>query len=270
MSFIDRLLDIFKKRKVYSSFRDNILRVDLADMHSLSKYNKGIQYLLCAIDRFSKYAWVVSLKDKRRTIIVYAFPKIISKGHKPNKIWVDHQSGEFYKKLLKRFLKINNIEMYSTYNEGKSAVAEKFIRILKNKIVKRMTAISKIVYFNTLDDIVNKCNNTVHKTIKMKPIDVTYDSYAEYEDSYETKPIFKVGHQVTISKIKDTVPWNQVINDLNGERITGRFYEKELQKTNQKEFRIEKLIKRKDNRLYVKWKGYDNSFTSWINEQDLV
>ena len=107
----------FKKRKVYSSFRDNIWGVDLADMQSLSKYNKGIKYLLRAIYLFSKYLWVVPLKDKRGITIVNAFQKIISKGRKPNKIWVD-QGGEFYNNLFKRFLKINNIEMYSTYNEG--------------------------------------------------------------------------------------------------------------------------------------------------------
>ena len=93
-------------------------------MQSLSKYNKGIKYLLCAINLFSKYAWVVPLKDKRGISIVNAFQKIISKGFKPNKIWVD-QGGEFYNKLLKKFLKINSIEMYPTYNEGKSFIAEK-------------------------------------------------------------------------------------------------------------------------------------------------
>ena len=128
----------FKKRKVYSFFRDNIWGVDLADMQSLSKYNKGIKYLLCAIDLFSKYAWVVPLKDKKGTSIVNAFQKIISKGRKPNKIWVD-QGGEFYNKLFKRFLKLNNIEMYSTYNEGKSVIAERFIRTLKNKTFKHIT-----------------------------------------------------------------------------------------------------------------------------------
>ena len=85
----------FKKRKVYSSFRDNIWGVDLADMQSLSKYNKGIKYLLCAIDLFSKYAWVVPIKDKKGTSIVNAFQKIISEGRKTNKIWVD-QGSEFY------------------------------------------------------------------------------------------------------------------------------------------------------------------------------
>ena len=165
-------------------------------MQSLSKYNKGIKYLLCAIDLFSKYAWVVPLKDKKGVSIVNAFQKITSQGRKPNKIWVD-QGGEFCNNLFKRFLKINNIKMYSPYNKGKSVVAERFVRTLKNKIFKHMTA----VYFDVLDHIVDKYNNTVHKTIKMKPIDVTSDSYAEYdEDSNEKDPKFKVGDYIRISK----------------------------------------------------------------------
>ena len=120
-------------------------------MQSLSKYNKGIKYLLCAIDLFSKYAWVVPIKDKKGTSIVNAFKKIISEKRKPNKIWVD-QGSEFHNKSFKDFLKINNIKIYSTYNEGKSVVAERFIRTLKNKIYKHMTATSKNVYFGVFDE----------------------------------------------------------------------------------------------------------------------
>ena len=138
------------------------------------------------------------MKDKKGIIIVNAFQKIISQGRKPNKICVD-QGVEFYNNLFKRFLKINSIEMYSTYNEGKYVVAEKFIRTLKNKIFKHMTTVSKNIYFNVVDDIVNKYNNTVHRSIKMKPIDFTSDSYAEYnEDSDEKDPEFKVGDHVRI------------------------------------------------------------------------
>ena len=151
--------------------------VDLADMQSLSKYNKGSKYLLCAIDLFSKYVWVFPLKDKKGASIVSAFQKSISEGRKPNKVWVD-QGSEFYNNSFKGFLKIKNFEMYSTYNEEKSVVAERFTRTLKNKIFKHMTAISKNVYFDVFDDIVNKYNKTVHRTIKMKPIDVTDDSCA--------------------------------------------------------------------------------------------
>ena len=172
-------------------------------MQSLSKYNKGIKYLLCAIDLFSKYAWVIPLKDKRGIRIANVFQKIVPKRREPNKIWVD-QGGEFYNNLFKSFLKIDNIEMYSTYNAGKSVVAERFIRTLKNKIFKHMIAISKNVYFDVLDDIVDKYNNTVHRTIKMKPIDVTDDSYAEYNEDFNKKdPKFKVGDHVRISKYEN-------------------------------------------------------------------
>ena len=156
-----------------------------------------------------------------------------------------------------------------------------------------MTAISKNVYFDVLDVNVNKYNNTIHRTIKIKLIDVTSDFYAEYnEDSnkkflnlklvttlefFKIKNIFAKRYTTNwsrevfvVSKIKNTVLWTYVVSDLNGEEITESFYEKELQKTSQKEFRIEKVLKRKSDKLYLKWKGYDNSFNSWINEKDLV
>ena len=113
-----------------------------------------------------------SFERQKRISIVNVFQKMISKGRKPNKIWVD-QGGKFYNNLFTSFLKIDNIEMYSTHNDEKSIIAERFIRTLKKKIFKHMTAVSKNVYFDMLDDIVNKYNNTVHRTIKMKPIDVT-------------------------------------------------------------------------------------------------
>ena len=133
-----------------------------------------------------------------------------------------------------------------------------------------MTAIPKNVYFDVLDDIVNKYNNTVHRTIKMKPIDVTSDSYAEYNEDFSKKdPKFKVGEHVRISKYKNIFAKRyapNIVSDLNSEEITGSFYEKEMQKTNQEKFRIEKLLKRKGGKLYVKWKGYDNHFNSWVDK----
>ena len=163
----------FDKRKVYSQFKDNISGVDLADMQSLSRKNKGIKYVLCAIDLYRKYAFVILLKDKKGINIVNAFNKIIkqSNSRKPNKIWID-QGSELYNNVFKKWLSDNDIIMYSTYNEGKSVVAERFIRTLKNKLYKHMTAIGKNVYYDVLDDAVNEYNSTKHSTIKMKPIDV--------------------------------------------------------------------------------------------------
>ena len=165
--------------------------------------------------------------------------------------------------------------MYSIHNEGKSVAAERLIRKLKNKIYKYMAGISKNVYINKLYDIVNEYNNTYHRTIKMKPLDVKDNTYIDFEKEFNDKdPKFKVGDYVRISKyknifakgymanwseevfiiskIKNTVPWTYVINDLNSEEIIGTFYEKELQKTNQKEFRIEKVLWKKGDKLYVK------------------
>ena len=232
----------FKKRKVYSSFKDNVSGVELADMQFVSKYNKGIKYLLCAIDLFSKYAWVIPLKDKKGATITNAFQNTLnSSERKPNKIWVD-QGSEFHKNHFKKWLKDNDISMYSTHNGGKSVVAEKFIRNLKNKICKHKTAFSKNVYFNVLDGIVDKCNNTFHSSIKMKPIDVGDNSFAEYnEENNEKDPKFKIGDHVRISKkkiffakaytpnwseeifiikkIKNTVPWTYIISDLKNEEM---------------------------------------------------
>ena len=118
--------------------------------------------------------------------------------------------------------------MYPTYNKGKSVVAERYIRTLKNKIFKHMTAILKNVY-------------------------IVQQYFCVLND-----------------EIKNTVPWTYTISDLSGENVIGTFYEKELQKTNQKEFRIEKVLKRKGDKLYIKWKRYDNSFNSWINKNDIV
>ena len=258
-------------------------------MQLLSKYNKEIRFLLCVIDIFSKYAWVAPLKDKKAITIVKAFQSILKQSNrKPNKIWVD-KGSEFYNAYFKKWLRDNDLVMYSTHNERKSVVTERFIRTLKSKIYKYMTSISKNVYINKLDDIVNEYNNTYHTTIKMMPKDNTYMNTDKEINNKDPK--FKVGYRVRISKyknifakgympnwseevfvikkVKNTVPWTYVINDLNGEEIIGTFYEKELQKPNQEEFRIEKVIKRKGNKIYVKWKGY-NSFNSWIDKARLV
>ena len=244
----------FNKRKVYSQFKDNIWGVDLADMQSLSRKNKGIKYLLCAIDLFSKYAFVIPLKDKKGISIVYAFNKIIKQSNrKPNKIWID-QGGEFYNNVFEKWLSDNDIIMYSTYNEGKSVAAERFIRTLKNKLYKHVAATGKNVYYDVLDDVVNKYNNTKHSAIKMKPIDVGDNNKRVHIDEHNEKDSrFKVGDRVRISKFKnifaegyapnwnseifivdkvnDTVPYTYNLKDLNDEEIMGSFYDKELQNT---------------------------------------
>ena len=192
-----------KKRKIHAAFKDNIWGADLADMQLLSRYNKGIRFLLCVIDIFSKYAWVVPLKDKKGVSIVTAFQSILKQSNrKPNKIWVD-KASEFYNASFKKWLRDNDIVMYSTHNEGKSVV-ERFIRMLKSKIYKYMTSISKSVYIDKLNDIVDECNNTYHTTIKIKPINVKDNTYINTDKEINNKdPKFKVGDHVRISKYKN-------------------------------------------------------------------
>ena len=142
-------------------------------MQLISDYlNKRFRFLLCVIDIFSKYAWVAPLKDKKGITITNAFQKILKESNcKPNKILVN-KGSEFCNRSTKSCTEKNDIEIYSTQNEGKSIVAEGFIKTLKNKINKYMTSTSKNAYIDILDGIVNKYNNIYHNSIKMKSVDV--------------------------------------------------------------------------------------------------
>ena len=166
--------------------------------------------------------------------------------------------------------------MYSIHNEGKSVVAERFIRTLKTKIYKYMTSISKNVYIDKLDDIVNKYNNTYHSTIKMKPVDVKSNTYINSSKEINDKDIkFKIGDIVRVTKYKnisakDYVHGHMLLVILKAKKLLERFTKKNWRKTNQKEFRVGKVIKRKRDILYIKWKGDNSSFNSWIDKKDLV
>ena len=173
-------------------------------------------------------------------------------------------------------MKDNDVEMYSTHNEGKSVVAERFIRTLKNKYYKYMTSIPKNVYIDNLADIVNKYNNTHHSTIKRKPFDVKPRTYIDFnKENTKEEPKLEVGDHVRISKYenifaKGYIPnWDQevfeikqsktlfrvhAISDLNSKETAGTFCRNKLQKTNQQQYGVEKLIKRKDDNYMLNGK----------------
>ena len=284
----------FKRRRVLVNGIDKIWAADLADMQAFSKFNRGIKYLLAVIDVFSKYGWLIPLKDKTGKSVASAL-KTIFKERKPEKMWVD-KGKEFYNKDVKEL-----IELYSTENEEKSSVVERWIRTMKEKMRKYFTTNSTNVYIDVLPDLVREYNNTIHSSIKMTPVEASEKKnefkvwktlYPNRLDILDINPKFSVGDKVrisknkelfetgyttrwteeifTITKIKRTSPITYKIADLNGEKIDGTFYEPELQKTSQQLFRIEKVIEKGKNKSLVKWKGYSNDFNSWVDNKDIV
>ena len=201
-----QILESLKKEE-YIHHSETIL-ADLADVQSISKLNKRLRFLLFVIDIFSKNACVIPLKDKKGVTIVNAFQKILSNSmelhsvRKPNKIFVG-KASEFYNNSFIKWLQDNDIEMYSTHNEGKSVVSEKFIRTLKNKIYKYMTSTSNDVYIDKLDDIVNEYKNAYRRTIKIKPIVVKDSTYINIDQEVNNKNLkIKIGNHLRISKYK--------------------------------------------------------------------
>ena len=284
----------FEKRRVLVNGIDKIWAADLADMQAFSKFNRGIKYLLAVIDVFSKYGWLVPLKDKTGKSVAMAL-KTIFKERRPEKMWVD-KGKEFYNKNVKEL-----VELYSTENEEKSSVVERWIRTMKERMWKYFTDNNTNRYVDVLPDLVKGYNNTRHSSIKMTPVEASQEKnelrvwrtlYPDHLERRDINPEFSVGDKVRISKkkktfekgyttrwteeiftiveVKPTSPVTYKITDLNGEEIKGSFYEPELQKTSQQLFRIEKIIKRGKKKSLVKWKGYSDDFNSWVNNKDLV
>ena len=292
----------FEKRRVLSHGVDEIWSADLVFMEKLSKWNKGYKYILTVIDVFSKFAWVLPLKDKKSISITNAFKSIVKNSNrKPQFLWVD-KGSEFYNKTFKEWLKNNNIEMYSTFNEGKAVVIERFNRTFKANMYKQFTIQNNTIWYNILNELVKKYNSTKHNSIKMTPIEaskkinegtVYFNLYGDIEPS-SAKPKFKINDMVRISKYKRDVfdkgytpnwseelfkvdkiqytnPITYKLKDLNDEGIQGSFYEPELLKAKQEVFRIDKIIRKdyKKKQALVKWKGYSDDFNSWIPMKDL-
>ena len=272
---------------------DAIWAADLIDMSTYSTYNKGVKFLLAVIDTFSKYGWLIPIKNKSGLSVANALKSIL-KERQPKKMWVD-KGKEFYNKHVRDL-----VELYSTENEEKSCTVERWNRTMKERMFKYFTEKSTYKYINIIDDLVHQYNTSYHSSIKMTPEEASQPKNKQrvlkhlYSDRPELieLPRFAVGDYVRISKKKSTfekgytpnwteeifkisdiqytTPITYKLVDLNQEEIKGTFYEKELQKTVHTElFRIEKVIKRRGDRSLVKWKGYANNFNSWIKTKDL-
>ena len=273
---------------------DKIWAADLADMTAFKDYNDGYTFLLLVIDTFSKYGWIIPLKNKKGKTVADALKDIFEK-RKPEKLWTD-KGTEFKNKDVKKL-----IEIYSTENEEKSSIAERWIRTMKEKMFKYFTDNNTYNYIDVLPELVEDYNNTVHSSTKLTPTDASKEENELkvwrnlYPDRYKTSrlnPKFSVGDEVritkkkkdfekgyttrwteeifTIKEIRETNPITYKLEDLQGEEIKGTFYEPELQKTEQQVFRIEKIIEKEKGKSFVKWKGYPDKFNSWVDNKDLI
>ena len=200
------------RRRVIVNNIDKIWAADLVDMQKFSKWNRGYKYLMMVIDVFSKYGWIIPLKDKKGESVTNAFKTILNKGRKPQYLWVD-KGKEFYNKHLKDLLEKYNITIYSTENEEKSSVVERWNRTIKNKMWKQFTIQGNTQYLDMLPKILKQYNNTKHSSIKMTPTEaskksnegtVYFNLYGDMEQ-VTSKPKFKVGDKVRISKYKQNV-----------------------------------------------------------------
>ena len=269
----------FRKRRVISYGIDKIWAADLVEMQNYSKCNKGIKYLLMGIDVFSKYGWIVPLKDKKTESVSLAFDLIFKRNKRKPEMLCTDKGTEFISKHFKEFLKKNKITLYHTENEEKSSIVERWNKTIKNKMWKMVSANNNTVLWDKLDKLVDDYNNTYHSSIEMTPTEasknvnenkVFANLYGDLIYLKPKKPKFSIGDKVRISKYKRRVfdkgytpnwteevftvdivlltkPVTYKIVDLLGEEIEGSFYEKELQKAKQQTFRIEKVVRR-DNK----------------------
>ena len=253
----------FEKRRVLVNGIDKIWAADLVDMQAFSKFNRGIKYFLAVIDVFSKYGWLIPLKDKTGKSVALAL-KTILKERQPEKMWVD-KGKEFYNKDVKELVKL-----YSTENEEKSSVVERWIRMMKERMWKYFTDNNTNRYVDVLPDHVKGYNDTRHSSIKMTPVEASKKKneltvwrtlYPDHLERRDINPEFSVGDKVRISKkkktfekgyttrwteeiftiveVKRTSPVTYKIADLNREEIKGSFYEPELQKTSPQYYCLE-------------------------------
>lgn len=280
-----------RRRTIVKHLRD-LWQSDLADFQAYAKENRGHKYILLVIDCFSKYIWTRPLKSKAANHVADAFKSILKIGGTPKNLQTDNGT-EFYNKFFQSLMQQHNINHYSTFSVKKSAIAERAIRTIKNDLYKRFSLRGTYKWIDILDDVIKTYNHRKHRTINMKPIDVgprtklnAYDHIKIFgEGRYKVgqvvriskyKSVFEKGYTPSwstelfkIVKVQITNPVTYILEDMNGRPIKGGFYEYELQKTHNPDvYLVEKILRRKGNKLYVKWLGLDER--SWIDKTNIV
>ena len=293
----------FPRRHVILRSVDDLAQIDLIDMQLYSRFNSGYKYILVVINAFTKYIWVELLKTKNANDVTVAFEKILKKMKPICSNIQSYQGTEFYNKPFQNLLQKYGINHYSTFSHKKASIVERAIRSLKSKIWQEFHIRGSYKYLDFLPKIIENYNNTKHRTIGMKPKDVSLkhqkfllNTVYNYENNWPSKkkkPKFRVGDKVrvsmyknifeksytanysteifTIHAVKRTNPITYILRDYEDNIIKGGFYEFELQRTKYPDtFLVEKIIKSKGNNVMVKWLGFVNSHNSWISRDDII
>ena len=295
----------YPTRKYIVHDLDEQWQADLCDVALIARHNNGNHFILTVIDIFSRYAWARPLKNKSGEEVAKAFRSIFREGRIPKRIQTD-EGKEFENRKVKSLFAEHNIELFSVKSAYKAAIVERFNRTMKTKMWKYFTLSVKQKWTTVLQDIVSSYNNSVHRMIRRKPIDITAENAAEVRDEIYTKrekskskDDIKVGDIVRISKVKSVFEkgylpnWTEEIftvasinrkyspityklKDYDGEVIEGSFYRHEIQPIIHDDdvFLVEKVLKtqkrRNENWCFVKWRGYPSSMNSWVRKADII
>ncbi|XP_068087025.1 uncharacterized protein [Anabrus simplex] len=288
----------YRRRRVITRGKDDLWQADLVEMIPYATSNSGIKYLLTVIVVYSKFAFAEPVRAKTASVVTAAFKAIIKRAGRYPRLLQTDQGREFYNKEFSTYLNSLNIHHYSTYSNLKASVVERFNRTLKTIMWREFTARGSYRWLDILQNIVDRYNNTVHRTTEMKPRDVRDNRllktvYSRVKIADRKRHRFKTDDFVRISKHKSlfdkgytpnwsteifqidkvqlTNPATYVLRDLAGQPIKGGFYAEELQKTQYpNSYLVEKVLRKRGNKLYVKWLGFNNTFNSWINKSDVL
>lgn len=289
----------FPRRRVDILGLYDLWQADLVEMIPYATVNRGHKYLLTVIDACSKFAWGIPTKDKTGPSITAAMEKVLKTSKKPPKNLQVDRGSEFYNQHFEELMRQNNINLYSTYSTKKASIVERFNRTLKTAMWKEFSLRGNYKWIDILDRLMHEYNHRVHRSIAMKPADVTEKDERTLLHRLNNpteplrKPRFRRGDYVRLSKhkhlfekgytpnwtteifkvekVRMTRPPTIILEDLKGVPIKGGFYEEELQKTKLKDiYLVEKVLQKRGDKVRVKWLGFDSSHNKWIKASDIV
>lgn len=287
----------FPRRKTQIRGYGDLWQIDLIEMQPYEDINKGYRYILVVIDCYSKYVWVRPLKNKTGVEVASKMKSILNKaGYIPKNIQSDHGT-EFYNKYFTKLMKDKHVNHYSAYSTKKAAIVERVIKTIKHWIYKEFSTRGEFKWIDILTTIIDRYNNKVHRTTGMKPSAVGPNTklriFSYRDEEALSKHKFNIGEIVRISKykgvfdkgysaswsselfkvkkVKQTNPVTYLLEDMDGKPIQGGFYEFELQKTKFPDtYLVEKILKTKGDKVFVKWLNFGNKFNSWIEKDTII